>query len=148
MTKFTAALNCKNLDPLHPELSWCPQNCGGCWKLCTTGGTTNNDVSVTPGVCRVFKVTNRCGDGYLQYPEWCSQEMTYQECQADPAACANIGSTNKYGYPAHFDLEDFSGQIRQGLGWMNPELTFERVSCDEWVGPSWDCQCPAMSAFV
>merc|ERR1719217_253088 len=24
MTQFTAALNCKNLDPVHPDLSWCP----------------------------------------------------------------------------------------------------------------------------
>ena len=27
-SKFTAALNAKNLDPINPRLSWCPSNCG------------------------------------------------------------------------------------------------------------------------
>lgn len=141
MTKYTAALNCKNLDPSNPELSWCPTGCGACYELCTTGGTTQGK-STSEGVCHVFKVENRCGDGYKQYPEWCSQEMSWQDCQANPSSCKKQNSTNWYGYPAHFDLQDFTKQIT-ALSWDNVEVTFEPVSCDRWNGPSWDCQCAA-----
>lgn len=140
LTRFTAAVNCKNLDPLDPMLSWCPANCGGCYELCTTGSTTNGN-KTTPGVCRVFKVTNRCGDGYKQYPMWCSNELSWKECEEDPVRCKEQGSTNWYGYPAHFDLQDFHLQISQGLSWDNVEVTFEPVSCSRWHGPSWNCQC-------
>ena len=64
MVDYTAALNCKNLSPTTPLLSWCPKgNCGTCWKLCTTGGSVTGR-SAAPGVCRIFKISNRCGDGY------------------------------------------------------------------------------------
>lgn len=143
MTQFTAALNCKNLDPVHPDLSWCPGGCGGCYELCTTGGTTQGK-ETEEGVCHVFKVSNRCGDGYKEYPEWCSNEMSWQECADDPATCKQKGNTNKFGYSAHFDLEDFASQISVGQGWDNVEVTFEPVSCDLWDGPAWDCQCDAV----
>jgi len=147
MTKFTAALNCMNLDPSNPDRSWCPHNCGGCWELCTTGGGTNNRGGTPPGECIVVKVTNRCGDGYHRSsPDWCSQEMSYGECYNNPAECArNPRSTNIFGYPAHFDLEDFHGQVTNKLGWDNPEVTFEPVSCNRWQGPQWDCQCPSVA---
>lgn len=32
-------MNCANLDN-DPEKSWCPLNCGQCYKLCSTGGST------------------------------------------------------------------------------------------------------------
>jgi hypothetical protein len=40
-------------------------------------------------------------------------------------------------------LMDFAGQITgpRGLNWDNPEVTFEQVSCTEWKGPDWNCQC-------
>eukprot|EP01084_Bolivina_argentea_P264390 447842_1 len=41
---FTSALNCVYLDPSDPDLSWCPTNCGLCFKLCATGGTTNGKI--------------------------------------------------------------------------------------------------------
>ena len=72
MVDYTAALNCKNLSPTEPSLSWCPKgNCGTCWKLCTTGGSVTGR-SADPGVCRIFKISNRCGDGYPNEPNWCN----------------------------------------------------------------------------
>jgi len=133
LTNYTAALNCINLDPERPLLSWCPAGCGGCFRLCSTGGTTSGKPGVTKtGTCRTFTVTNRCGDGYRQYPEWCSNELTYQQCQDNPALCSKKGSTNKFGYPAHFDLQDFHLQVSKDLGWDNAEVTFEVVSCSHW----------------
>jgi len=139
LTKFTAALNTASLDPENPLLGWCPSGCGACYEICSTGGTTQGQPT-TPGVCRIFKITNRCADGYGQYPEWCSNSMSWQACQADPSACAQEGSTNKFGYPAHFDLMDFHGQIHN-FSWDNVEVTFEPVSCSRWDGPQWDCEC-------
>lgn len=148
LTKLTAALNCKNLDPSNPKLSWCPSGCGGCYRLCTTGGTTQG-IATKPGVCRVFKITNRCGDGFdLEHGrDWCSQHMTWQECQEDPERCKKDGNTNWFGYSAHFDLQDFHHQVyHHGLDWDNVEVTFEPVHCGagNWTGPSWDCSCPAI----
>lgn len=141
LTQMTAALNCKNLDEVHPLKSWCPSGCGGCYELCSTGSTTNGGNKTEAGVCRTFKVTNRCGDGYKEYPMWCSNELTWRECRDDPAQCKKKGSTNWYGYPAHFDLQDFHLQISDGLGWDNVEVTFEPVPCSRWKGPSWNCKC-------
>lgn len=155
-TQYTAALNAKNLDPANPHLAWCPSQCGGCFRLCSTGGTAQGQ-STAPGVCRVFKIDNRCGDGFdmgmgrsdsfnqsiasSRYDYWCSNEMTYQECQNNPSGCRANGNTNMFGYAAHFDLQDLNLQISQGLVWNNPEVTFEAVSCAEWTGPAWDCYC-------
>eukprot|EP00913_Durusdinium_trenchii_P033027 g30918.t1 len=76
--EYTAAMNCANLDT-DPAKSWCPVNCGQCYKLCTTGGATQGR-SPKPGVCRIFKITNRCGDGYDDHtPDWCSQHMSWQD---------------------------------------------------------------------
>jgi len=146
LTKLTAALNCKNLDTDHPLLSWCPSGCGGCYRLCTTGGTTQG-LPTKPGVCRTFKITNRCGDGFdiEGGRDWCNQHMSWKECLDDPESCKRDGNTNWFGYSAHFDLQDFHHQVRHGLGWDNVEVTFEPVPCnDSWTGPSWDCKCPAI----
>jgi len=140
LTQFTAALNCVNLDAEHPLKAWCPSRCGDCYELCSTGTSTNGK-KTEAGVCRVFKVTNRCGDGYQQYPMWCSNEVTWRECEEDPELCRRNGSTNWYGYPAHFDLQDFYLQVSEELDWDNVEVTFEPVPCSRWKGPSWDCQC-------
>jgi len=143
LTQFTAALNAKNLDPQHPLLGWCPQGCGECYKLCSTGGSIPGYL-VKADICRVFKITNRCGDGFGQYPMWCSNNLSHAECQADPVRCQQMHSTNHYGYPAHFDLQDFHLQVSKGLEWDNVEVTFEPVSCTEWNGPDWNCHCSAM----
>lgn len=147
LNNYTAALNAKSLDARHPFLTWCPSGCGGCYELCSTGGFTDGlPFQVDPNKCIVFKVANRCGDGYDPthvYPEWCSNKMTWQECAEDPTACQQNGNTNKFGYAAHFDLQNLNGQI-DGLGWgNNAEVTFEPVSCDRFDGPTWDCDCPS-----
>jgi len=142
LTSFTAALNCKNLDSSDPLLAWCPMGCGGCYKLCTTGGTTQGYPTV-PDKCQVFKITNRCGDGYGKVGgDWCSNRLSWKECLENPEKCMEEGSTNWFGYSAHFDLQDFHHQIKD-LQWDNVEVTFEMVPCNKsWHGPSWDCSCP------
>merc|ERR1712079_915873 len=87
LSDYTAALNCKNLDPEQPNLSWCPKNCGQCYRLCSTGGTINGPPT-SPGICRVFKISNRCGDGYPNEPNWCNQKLTYDECKNSPQQCS------------------------------------------------------------
>ena len=141
-TKYTAALNAANLNPSDPTLSWCPSHCGQCFRLCNTGGTTNGRSS-GEGQCIIVQIENRCGDGYKQYPYFCSQEMTYWDCASDSANCKSYDrATNYYGYPAHFDLQDVNEQVTQ-MGWDNPEVTFEEVSCSLGDFGSWDnCCCP------
>lgn len=143
-TAYTAALNAKNLDPKAPRRAWCPARCGACFRLCSTGGGTTGG-GTTAGVCRVFKVENRCGDGFDdgRGDDWCSQVLSHEECAADPdEACRKRGATNRYGYSAHFDLQNVNGQI-DALGWDNVEVTFEEVACAVagWRGPPWDCTC-------
>jgi len=145
-TDFTAALNCKNLDPANPNLSWCPVNCAQCFRLCATGGTTNGVPPPNASQCITVQVENRCGDGYQQPTEaqWCRQEMSFQECAANAGSCASNGrATNNYGYAAHFDLQDVNHQIDQ-LGWNNVEVTFERVPCSTGKFGNWSqtCYCP------
>jgi len=144
LTSYTAALNAKSLDAEHAGVGWCPSGCGGCYKLCSTGGRTQSDhdsddidfksVNIT---CQTFKVVDRCGDGYDNPgANWCSQHMSWPDCKEAPEKCSEKGNTNMFGYPAHFDLQNFHGQISKGLGWDNVEVTFEKVSCDEWEAPS------------
>jgi hypothetical protein len=89
-------------------------------------------------------VENRCGDGFDdgRGDDWCSQGLSHEECAADPdEACRRRGATNRYGYSAHFDLQNVNGQI-DALGWDNVEVTFEEVACAAaWRGPPWDCTC-------
>ncbi|CAJ1351423.1 unnamed protein product [Effrenium voratum] len=142
LTEYTAAMNCANLDD-QPDKSWCPVNCGQCYKLCTTGGATQG-TKPKAGICRVFKITNRCGDGYDDHtPDWCSQQMSWQDCKSNPGKCKAVGGTNQFGYPAHFDLQDYHRQITSnttGLDWDNVEVTFELVPCSQWAGPQ-DVHC-------
>jgi len=135
LTQFTAAINCMSLDPENPNESWCPANCGQCFELCSTGASTQG-MTNPGGTCKVFKVTNRCGDGFEpSHPDWCSHRMSFHQCAAQPQVCKKLGNTNQFGYAAHFDLQDFHRQITKGLQWDNAEVTFERVSCDKWQGP-------------
>eukprot|EP00425_Heterocapsa_triquetra_P037053 CAMPEP_0195084892 /NCGR_PEP_ID=MMETSP0448-20130528/25467_1 /TAXON_ID=66468 /ORGANISM="Heterocapsa triquestra, Strain CCMP 448" /LENGTH=234 /DNA_ID=CAMNT_0040118259 /DNA_START=1 /DNA_END=702 /DNA_ORIENTATION=+ len=97
LNAYTAALNAKSLDPVSPLNSWCPTNCEQCYELCSTGGTTQGQTAAA-GTCKVFKIVDRCGDGYKHYPEWCSNEMSWQECTARPSECRRKGNTNKFGY--------------------------------------------------
>jgi hypothetical protein len=141
---YTAAGNAMMMDPNNPQNGWCPSKCGLCFKLCSTGGSTTGK-STTAGVCRVFQLENRCGDGYKQptQAQWCRQELSPWECNSNPSACQKSKSTNDYGYPAHFDLQDANKQISSGLGWDNVEVTFEQVDCSTGNFGNWekDCYC-------
>lgn len=144
-TSFTAAFNCANNNPSNPTMSWCPSSCGKCYRLCTTGGAINSNRIANQGVCRVFKITNNCADGYpyragQTQRDWCSQNISFSECSKNPLRCRAKGYTNMFGYPAHFDLMDKHAQIT-GLGWDNPEVTFEQLDCKSFAGPTWNCQC-------
>ena len=80
--QFTAAGNAMLMDPGNPTNSWCMPNCGQCYRLCTTGGNSDDEASkliitslqIWPGThngepavageCVVVQMENRCGDGY------------------------------------------------------------------------------------
>lgn len=143
ITSFTAAMNTASMHPQNPGLSWCLEGCGCCYEICTTGGNINSELtSKNHQKCEVFKVTNRCADGWAaKRPHWCNQQMSWQECKADPVRCRRAGNTNRFGYAAHFDLQDAYRQVQDKLGWVNPEVTFEPVSCSLWKGPA-DAACP------
>jgi len=143
-SKFTAAGNAMMMDPDEPLNSWCPSNCGRCFRLCNTGGTTNGESSAE-GSCVVIQLENRCGDGYGESsPYLCGQKLSPWQCLSDPSSCAAPGSTNIFGYPAHFDLQNANLQVTDGLDWHNPEVTFEEVSCSSGDFGDWesDCYCP------
>jgi len=128
---YTCAANAMLIDDVDPYNAWCPSNCGLCFRLCTTGGTTNGEPSPA-GECEVFQVENRCGDGYGEAePYLCGQELSPWECLENPGACQADRSTNMFGYPAHFDLQNAMLQITEGKGWHNPEVTWEEVDCSE-----------------
>jgi len=149
---YTAAANAMTLGPESPLEAWCPHNCGLCFRLCHTGGSSNGAPSPEhAGECIVVQVENRCGDGYGSpddggdwWPYWCGQLMSPWDCLENPDKCKTLGNTNNMGYPAHFDLQDANLQITEGLGWNNPEVTFEEVDCNEGNFPVWEeeCYCP------
>lgn len=145
---YTAALNCMYLDETNPTNSWCPKNCGKCFNLCATGGTTSGKIpsSSSSSQCITVQITNRCGDGYNNsaQAQWCRQQMTPSQCELNPSECANMLNTNDYGYSAHFDLQNVNGQI-DALGWDNVEVTFEEVDCTQDTFGNWEdtCYCTA-----
>ncbi|KAJ8309121.1 hypothetical protein KUTeg_013995 [Tegillarca granosa] len=95
--------------------TWCGGNCGKCVKLTTTGGFIDGEGGYTaPGRSATFMVTNLCPINGNEH--WCGQHST--------------SSGNTFGYAAHFDLEDTVRQVTNGLGWNNPEVTWEFVNCD------------------
>lgn len=46
------------MDPEDPLNSWCPQNCGRCFQLCSTGGTTNVKLFSSAVLKKVFLKRN------------------------------------------------------------------------------------------
>ncbi|CAL1539734.1 unnamed protein product [Lymnaea stagnalis] len=101
---------------------WCGAACGSCVKLTPTGGfvpwegrAPRNTNSVT------FMVTNVCP--VVGNWKWCS-------------------SRNSYGYDVHFDLQNNIGQISNGLGWDNVEVTWENVPCSQdQINKYRQCEC-------
>ena len=80
-----------------------------------SGGNVPGQGSAPPeGQSHVFMITNLCPSVYPNL-SWCSQ---------------TANKNNQYGYAEHFDLENGVRQITNGLGWNNPEVTWEWTSCD------------------
>lgn len=77
-------------------------------------------------------VTNLCPNVYPNQ-NWCNQGT-------GPYGNGH----NDYGYVAHFELENGGNQI-QNIGWNNPEVTWEIVSCDGYKTPTrgmyQQCEC-------
>ena len=60
---YTAAANAMTLGPESPLEAWCPHNCGLCFRLCNTGGSSNGEPSPEhAGECIVVQVENRLVD--------------------------------------------------------------------------------------
>ena len=90
----------------------------------------------------------RCGDGFGEDNNYlCGQNMSPWDCVEEPERCEEMKNTNMYGYPAHFDLQNANLQITEGLGWNNPEVTWEQVDCSLGDFGDWeaDCYCPQAS---
>ncbi|XP_059161078.1 endoglucanase-like [Physella acuta] len=112
------------------DSSWCGRNCGACVKLTPTGG-------FVPGEGRapsnhnpvIFMVTNDCPiQGNF---EWCGQ-----------SGKPGTNNANTHGYEVHFDLQNNKGQVTNGLGWDNPEVTWEKVACpSDMVSKYSHCEC-------
>lgn len=79
-----------------------------------TGGSAPGGEATKEGQSHVFMVVDLCPNEAPNL-EWCSQTASHP--------------TNKYGYGAHFDLENGVHQITNGLNWDNVEVTYEIVDC-------------------
>eukprot|EP01112_Ceratiomyxa_fruticulosa_P013279 TRINITY_DN3726_c0_g1_i1.p1 TRINITY_DN3726_c0_g1~~TRINITY_DN3726_c0_g1_i1.p1 ORF type:complete len:142 (-),score=29.35 TRINITY_DN3726_c0_g1_i1:95-520(-) len=98
--------------------TWCGTGCGKCYKLTPTNGYSPTGGQGAPNNNSiVVMVTNLCPPSGNE--QWCPS------------------GTNSYGYGAHFDLMDhnMNGKISQ-LGWNNPEVTYQQVSCGSGGSPS------------
>jgi len=119
-TKGTAAANA----PIFGSGTWCGTGCGKCFKLTPTAVGASPVGAGAPNLTPlVVKVTNLCPYGGNE--QWCAYDV------------------NSYGYEAHFDLMDYNmaGLISSTMGWDNPEVTYEEVSCATNGFEDWDCQC-------
>ncbi|XP_069126223.1 endoglucanase-like [Argopecten irradians] len=117
---YVAAANQMYFD--SGRRTWCGSKCGHCVKLTTTGGYVDGQGGNTrEGQSKVFMVTNLC-PAVDPNMAWCAQ-----------SAAPWDGGTNTFGYAYHFDLENGGGQVGR-LGWNNPEVTVEEVSCDGHEG--------------
>ncbi|XP_069126222.1 endoglucanase-like [Argopecten irradians] len=113
---YVAAANQMFFDSGHQ--TWCGAKCGHCVRLTTTGGWVDGQGGYTSeGQSKIFMVTNLCPAVYPNMA-WCAQSQAPWD-----------GGTNTFGYAYHFDLENGGGQVGR-LGWNNPEVTVEEVSCN------------------
>lgn len=119
------------------DADWCGGGCGSCWKLTSVGDVcTENGVSkgkpAAPGQTITVMITNSCPDTVAN-KDWC----------ANPNKGVEI---NRFGFGYHFDIWE-TDAFKQ-LGWDNPIVTFERVSCtgvdNSPTLNHWDqCECKA-----
>ncbi|KAK3799232.1 hypothetical protein RRG08_054359 [Elysia crispata] len=78
---------------------------------------------------KIFMVTNHCP--IQENFEWCGQS-------GKPGS----NQPNTHGYEVHFDLQNNRGQVSNGLGWDNPECTWERVACPSYLNNYYkQCEC-------
>jgi len=109
--------------------TWCGSGCGKCYKITPTGYTPTGG--------------NACGSNCatsitVMITNLCPESGNYAWCRDS--------TNNNYGYAAHFDLMDLNmnGKIK-ALGWDNPEVTYESVSCGSGGSPTTTqygpCQC-------
>merc|ERR1711915_56322 len=61
-------------------------------------------------------------------------------CTSNCGLCFELCTTGG----THFDLQNAALQITDGLGWNNPEVTWEQVDCSRGDFGDWDadCYCP------
>nr|CCA94939.1 putative glycoside hydrolase family 45 [uncultured eukaryote] len=114
---------------------WCGSGCGSCFELTPTGDCIyGTDCAVFSAPITIM-VSNRCP--YIGNEQW----------------CPNPGSSNQYGYHAHFDLMDhmMSGWV-DALGWNNPVVTYRQVPCGNEGSPSCgdasQCECSTAQCSV
>ncbi|RUS72992.1 hypothetical protein EGW08_019240 [Elysia chlorotica] len=66
-------------------------------------------------------------------------------CGSNCGVCVKLTPTdqpNTHGYEVHFDLQNNKGQVSNGLGWDNPECTWERVACPSYLSSYYkQCEC-------
>jgi hypothetical protein len=72
--------------------------------------------------------------------------MVTNLCPAGGEWCAS--GVNSFEYGAHFDLADSpTAQLITKLGWDNPEVVYEEVSCSGTLTPTAadgaQCTCPS-----
>jgi len=106
--------------PIFGSATWCGTGCGKCFKITPTGysPTGGNACASNCATSIIIMVTNLCPEG--GNAQWCPTT-----------------GTNSYGYGAHFDLMDHNmdGKITS-LGWNNPEVTYQSVSCGSLGAPT------------
>jgi len=123
-TKPTAAASA----PVFGSGTWCGSGCGKCFKLTPTAIGASPEGTGAPALTPlVVKVTNLCP--YQGNEAWCAYDV------------------NSFGYEAHFDLMDYNmNGLVSGMGWNNPEVTYEEVDCATNGYTDWNCQCASSSA--
>ncbi|XP_055900922.1 endoglucanase-like isoform X2 [Biomphalaria glabrata] len=130
LADYVAAPNQKFFDD-GGNNAFCGHNCGQCVKLTPTGGGYGAVLGPPPVVLtpHIFMITNVCTSS--QSPEWCSQ-----------TGKPGTNSPNLHGFEVHFNLQNHRGQVTVGLGWDNPEVTWESVACPQSFLTKWhQCQC-------
>ncbi|KAG8996462.1 hypothetical protein FRB94_008258 [Tulasnella sp. JGI-2019a] len=93
--------------------TWCGSGCGNCYVLTSTGTSPPGEgTGSAVGSSIMVAITNLCP--YAGNENW----------------CPNVGSTNAYGYGAHFDINTASGNGGwSSLGWNNPIVDYEPIAC-------------------
>jgi len=103
---YTAAAS----PPVFGSATWCGTGCGKCYKLTATGFSPQGK-GAAAGASIIIMVTNLCPPGDPN-SAWCSSGL------------------NSFEYGAHFDLADSpTAGLIDKLGWDNPEVVYEEVSC-------------------